>query len=76
MSDMTTTPAITQQISDPTLPDIPEYITGKFVTEYIAACDKTIQDRFKNLCARRRITIPNTTDTLRTEQVELFMDAV
>lgn len=76
MSEMTTTPAITQQVSDPTLPEIPKYITGKFVTEYIAACDKTIQDRFKNLCARRRITIPNTTDTLRTEQVELFMDAV
>lgn len=76
MSEMTTTPTITQQVPDPTLPEIPAYITGKFVTEYIAACDKTIQDRFKNLCARRRITIPNTTDTLRTEQVELFMDAV
>lgn len=76
MSEMATTPAITQQVSDPTLPDIPKYITGKFVTEYIAACDEKIQNRFNDLCARRRITIPNTTDTLRTEQVELFMDAI
>lgn len=80
MSEMSTTPTVNtgtdQEATTKALPEIPKYITGKFVTEYIAACDKTIQDRFKTLCARRRITIPNTTDTLRTEQVELFMDAV
>lgn len=80
MSEMSTTPTVNtgteQKVTAKTLPAIPEYITGTFVTEYIDACDKTIQDRFKTLCARRRITIPNTTDTLRTEQVELFMDAI
>lgn len=74
MSDMDTTPVIAQVTEG--LPEIPEYITGTFVTEYIAACNEVVQQRFKDLCARRRITIPNTGNTLRTEQVELFMDAI
>lgn len=58
------------------LPEIPEYITGNYVTEYIAACSETVQNRFKEMCALRDITIPETDDVLRTEQVELFMAAI
>lgn len=77
---LSTTPKTTAESENESvvkeLPDIPEYITGEFVNSYIEACDETIQQRFKNLCTRRRITIPNTSDNLRTEQVELFMDAI
>lgn len=87
MATMSTTPASATpevntgvspnaETSPAGLPEIPEYISGKFVLEYIAACDTTIQKRFEDLCARRRVEIPNTEDTLRTEQVELFMDAL
>lgn len=81
MDEMSTTPTIgatpsAQSDALTVLPEIPEYISGKFVHEYIAACDTAIQQRFNDLCARRRVTIPNTEDTLRTEQVELFMDAI
>ena len=80
MSEMSTTPTIgevtTQEDTPKVLPTIPEYITGKFVHEYIDACDEVIQQRFADLCARRRVEIPNTESGLRTEQVELFMDAI
>lgn len=51
----------------------PEYITGKFVNEYIAACDSSVKKDFDAALARTGITIPNTNDVLRTSQVELFM---
>lgn len=77
MDDMSTTPQVATLSETSTgLPEIPKYISGKFVTEYIAACDESVQQRFRDLCAHRRVTIPNTEDTLRTEQVELFMDAI
>lgn len=82
MSEMSTTPKAQADESQqeepvtPSIPDTPEYITGKYVTEYIKACSTNIQTRFAGLCTARQITIPNTTDVLRTEQVELFMDAI
>lgn len=51
----------------------PEYITGKFVNEYIAACDPSVKKDLDAALARTGITIPNTNDVLRTSQVELFM---
>lgn len=51
----------------------PEYITGKFVNEYIAACDPSVKKDLDAALARAGITIPNTNDVLRTSQVELFM---
>lgn len=53
--------------------DFPEYITGKFVHEYIAACDPSVKTEFDAAVARTGITIPNTEDVLRTSQVELFI---
>ena len=58
------------------LPEIPEYITGKFVHEYIAACSEEIQERFASLQTLRGITIPNNDNVLYSEQVKLFMDAI
>ena len=59
-----------------TLPEIPEYITGAFVHDYIEACASEVQERFNSLCTRRGIEIPDDAKVLRTEQVELFMDAI
>ena len=53
--------------------NFPEYITGKFVNEYIAACDPSVKKDLDAALARTGITIPNTNDVLRTSQVELFM---
>jgi hypothetical protein len=58
------------------LPKIPEYITGKFAHEYIAACSEEIQERFEDLQTIRGITIPNNDNVLFSEQVKLFMDAI
>ncbi len=60
----------------PVLPAVPEYLTGNFVKKYIAACSKETQTRFKQMCALRGITFPETDNVLRTEQVELFMAAI
>lgn len=57
-------------------PKLPEYITGKYVHEYIAACNESTQQRFADLQKLRGITIPNNETILRTRQVELFMDAI
>lgn len=51
----------------------PEYITGKFVNEYIAACDPSVKEDLDAALARTGIEIPNTDDVLKTSQVELFM---
>lgn len=51
----------------------PEYITGKFVNEYVAACDPSVKKDLDAALARTGITIPNTDDVLRTAQVELFV---
>lgn len=56
--------------------DFPEVITGKFVNEYVAACDPTIKQRLDDLMERTGITIPNTDEGLRTVQIELFMMAL
>lgn len=58
------------------LPELPEYITGNFVTTYIAACSEEVQQRYEDALARSRITISETDDVLRTEQVELFMSVI
>ena len=58
------------------LPEIPEYITGNYVNEYIAACSDEVKTNFQKMCALRGITFPETDDVLRTEQVELFMAAI
>lgn len=51
----------------------PEYITGKFVNEYIAACDPSVKEELDAAIARTGIEIPNTEEVLRTAQVELFV---
>lgn len=56
--------------------DFPEYITGKFVNGYIAACDVSIQNRWKEALALSGIEVPNTDEVLRTAQVELFMSVL
>lgn len=56
--------------------DFPTYITGAFVNAYIAACDTTVQERFKQLKTLSGIEIPDDDNVLRTAQVELFMTAL
>ena len=51
----------------------PEYITGKFVNEYVAACDASVKEELDAAIARTGIEIPNTEEVLRTAQVELFV---
>ena len=51
----------------------PEYITGKFVNEYVAACDPSVKEELDAAIARTGIEIPNTEEVLRTAQVELFV---
>ena len=51
----------------------PEYITGKFVNEYVAACDPSVKKDLDAALARTGMKIPNTDDVLRTAQVELFV---
>lgn len=53
--------------------DFPEYITGRFVNEYVAACATTVQERFAQAKKLSGIDIPNDNKVLRTAQVELFM---
>ena len=57
-------------------PALPEYITGAYANEYIAACNDEVKQRFANLQKQRGVTIPNDTKVLRTEQLKLFMDAI
>lgn len=58
------------------LPQIPERITGKFATEYIAACSEEVKSRFATLQKLRGITIPNNTNVLCSNQLKLFMDSI
>ena len=58
------------------LPVIPEYITGKFAHEYVAACSEEVQERFETLQTLRGITIPNNTNVLCSAQIKLFMDSI
>lgn len=58
------------------LPEIPEYITGAFVHTYLTACDASVKKRFDDLCKLRGIEIPNDNKAIRTEQRELFMEAL
>lgn len=53
--------------------DFPEYMTGKFVNEYVAACDASVKQALNAAMALTGIDIPNTDDVLRTAQVELFV---
>ena len=54
----------------------PEYITGKFVKEYIAACDPSVKEALDAALARTGMEIPDTEDVLRTAQVELFISVL
>ena len=54
----------------------PEYITGKFVNEYVAACDPSVKEALDAVLARTGMEIPNTEDVLRTAQVELFISVL
>lgn len=54
----------------------PEYITGKFVNEYVAACDPSVKQALDAAMALTGINIPNTDDVLRTAQVELFISVL
>lgn len=58
------------------LPSIPEYITGKYVHEYIAASSDQIKQRFETLQTLRGITIPNNDNVLCSNQIKLFMDSI
>ena len=58
------------------LPTLPEYITGKYAHEYIAACSEEVQTRFETLQTLRGISIPNNTNVLCSKQLRLFMDAI
>lgn len=53
--------------------DFPEYITGSFVHDYVAACDPSVKTRLDRALALAGIEIPDTDVVLRTMQVELFM---
>ena len=57
-------------------PEMPKYITGAYAISYIAACTSEVQQRFAELQKKRGVTIPNDNKVLRTEQVELFMEAI
>lgn len=56
--------------------DDPVYITGKYVNAYIAGCSEEIQNRFSEMKALSGIEIPDTTDVLRTAQIELVMSVL
>ena len=58
------------------LPEMPEYITGAYAHEYVAACSEEIQQRFEELQTLRGVTIPNDNKVLCSEQLRLFMDAI
>ena len=57
-------------------PSLPKYITGAYATSYIAACNTEVKNRFAALQKQRGITIPNDAKVLRSEQLNLFMDAI
>lgn len=57
-------------------PTLPNYVTGAYAISYIAACNQEVKDRFASLQKKRGITIPNDSKVLRTEQLNLFMDAI
>ena len=56
--------------------DDPVYITGKYVNAYIAGCSEEIQNRFSEMKALSGIEIPDTTNVLRTAQIELVMSVL
>ena len=58
------------------LPALPEYITGAYAHEYIAACSEEVKARFEELQTLRGITIPNNANVLCSNQLKLFMDAI
>lgn len=58
------------------LPEKPAYLTGEYVLDYIGQCSLEVQDRFTEALALSGIEIPDTTDVLRTAQVELFMSVI
>lgn len=60
----------------PVVPVMPDYITGEWATQYIAAASDDVKNRFTKMQAFTGITIPNTPIPLRTLQLELFMAAI
>ena len=46
------------------------------VTDYISKCSAEAKARFAELQVLRGITIPDNDNALRTEQIELFMEAI
>ena len=68
----------TDVTSDPiVISDVfPEYITGDFAHDIIALCSQEAKDRFRDLQAIRRVTIPDEVKVLRSEQLEIFMASI
>ena len=58
------------------LPAVPSRLTGAFVLNYIEQCSAETQARFSQRCAFTGITFPDTNNSLRTSQIELFMDCI
>ena len=55
---------------------LPAYITGNFANDYVAMCSEDVQNRFKELQALWRVTIPKDDKVLRSEQLNLLMTAI
>lgn len=67
---------VNSSIATVSVVDFPAYITGAFVHSYIKSCAQSVQTRFNEALKLSRIEIPDTTDVLRTAQVELFMSVL
>lgn len=55
---------------------LPAYNTGNFANDYVAMCSEDVQNRFKELQALWRVTIPKDDKVLRSEQLNLLMTAI
>lgn len=58
------------------LPAYTGKITGAYVTTYIAACSAEVQANFAALQISRGVAIANNANSLRTAQIELFLECI
>lgn len=81
MAGLSTTPTTLKNGEETTpegLPEIPEYITNQFISDYIKACSTDIQTRFASMMALKGIDFKSLpmTEVARTVVKELFMEAI
>lgn len=76
MAEPNTTP-VTETLEG--LPEVPQYITYQFITDYLDQCDGSVGKRFEDLLARAGISanfVELANNTVPTRVRELFMEAI